>query len=136
MVRQLTLLCILAASVFSQQRVDSGNLYHRILAVLPMVGTGTWDDPKRPMFVPPPSQMSTDRSGILAFQFQLSDDGKFALVELVTANKAAFSPILTAAVPNVKVFEVGKDSRAAIETEFKKYKVNFTFDSFRPIRVQ
>jgi hypothetical protein len=43
-----------AAAGLAQPRVDSGNLYERILAVVPMTGAGTFEDPRRPLFAPPP----------------------------------------------------------------------------------
>ena len=133
-----------------QQRVDSGNLYHRYLAVVPLVGAGTGEDPKRPMFAPLPAAAAApgvapgvapgaapDRSGILAYQrLAISDDGTLALVEFVAANKAAFSPLVTATDPRVIAFEVGKHTRAEIEAAFKRFKASFSFDNFRPLRVQ
>ena len=63
--------------LWPQQKVSPGNSYHRVLAVVPVVGKGTWNDPKRPMFAAAAAS-STDRTGIIAFQQQLSDDGQFA----------------------------------------------------------
>jgi hypothetical protein len=123
--------------VAAQNRVDPGNLYHRVLAVVPIVGKGTWDDPKRPMFAPLPGQKSpTDRSGIIAYQHQVSDDGTLALVEFIAVDAAALNQILSPTAPNVKAFERGKHTRGEIESEFKKYKKNFSFDTFQPLRVQ
>ena len=73
-------------------------------AVLPLVGTGTITDPKRPMFAPLPSAVSpASRTGILGYSFQLSDDGQFALVEFVAAQRSAFKDIL-AGDPATKAF--------------------------------
>jgi hypothetical protein len=46
------------------------------------------------MFVPAEPAAASDRSGVLAYQMQLSDDGKFALVELVFATPATFQAVL------------------------------------------
>jgi hypothetical protein len=46
------------------------------------------------MLVPAPAQVAGDRSGLLGFQMQLSDDGQFALVELVFQNPVAFHSVL------------------------------------------
>lgn len=112
--------------------VDPARMYYRIYAVVPMIGRGTKDDPKRPMFMSAPAEAITartrgDRSGILAMQYQLSDDRRTALVEFVAADKAAFAAILTSTDPNVKVFERGKATQAAIETEFRRHKTDIRF---------
>jgi hypothetical protein len=116
-----------APRVDTVHKVDPGNMYHRVWAVVPLIGSGTKaDDPRRPMFVPAPSQTPRDRSGILSYQMQLSDDGKWALVEFVGATPQALEMITKSADPNVKVFERGKSTPEQIETEFKKYKATFS----------
>jgi hypothetical protein len=127
------LVCFFAliAPLPAQHRVDPRNMYERVLCVVPMTGVGTFDDPKRPMFTPAPSALSASavsRNGILAFSYVVSDDGLLALVEFVARDKSAFQEILTA--PTVKFFVKGKDTRADIESEFKKYKKNFDFTHF------
>ena len=133
---RLTLLCVLTASLYSQQKIDSGFLHHRIWATVPMIGAGTAADPRRPMFTPKPGNMSAARDGILAMQYELSDDGKTALVEFVAANRLAFNEILGSAVPGLKVFERGKHKQAEVEAEFRRYKKGFRFDTFTTARVQ
>ncbi len=101
-----------------------------------MVGRGTPDDPRRPLYAPVPNpRAAPSRQGIIAFSYQLSDDGKFALVELVAANRAAFAAILADRRPDVKVFEKGKARREDIEREFRKYKRDFQLDRFRGVSV-
>jgi hypothetical protein len=135
--RRLALFFLTIASflpAWSQQRVDAGNSYHRVLAIVPVIGQGSGTDPKRPMFIPA-VHSPTDRAGIIAFQFQLSDDGTQALVEFVAADRGAINGILHSNDPRVKAFEVGKSTRQEIETEFKKHKKNFSFDNFHPVRL-
>jgi hypothetical protein len=84
-------LLVLAAVVCAQHRVDPRNIYNRVICVVPLIGSGTPADPKRPMYAPwPPSQ---DPNGILAFSFQPTDDGKRVVVEFVARNRAAFDAI-------------------------------------------
>jgi hypothetical protein len=114
-----------------QQRVDSRHLYERTLAIVPVIGKGTFDDPKRPMYAPLPAALrsaAASRTGILGFSHVLSDDGQHALVEFVARDRTAFQQIL--ADPSVKSFVKGKDKREDIETEFKKYKKDFDFKTF------
>lgn len=96
--------CILAAlfvcmtgwvvTLCAQQPGSPGGNYHRVWAVTPLVGSGKPGDPIRPMFVPAEPAAASDRSGVLGYQMQLSDDGKFALVEFVFATPAAFQAVL------------------------------------------
>ena len=131
-------LTFLSEKLYAQRRVDAGNLYSRVLAVVPIVGKGTLDDPKRPTFAPLPSQMTPgNRNGIIAFHHEVSDDGQYALVEFVAVQPSALQAVVAAAnLPGVKVFQRGTNTQAQVETEFQKYKKGFSFDKFRPLRVQ
>src|SRR5689334_11694448 len=104
-------------------------MYERFFCVVPLQGKGTLEDPKRPMFAPAPGAAKAGaRDGILGFHYQLSDDGKSALVEFVAVHAAAFSQIL--ADPTVKSFVKGKHKKDDIEAAFKKVKKDFSFDNF------
>ena len=117
------------AVLFAQQKVDTRHTYERLYCVVPIIGKGTLEDPKRPMFAPAPLSMKPgSRTGILAYQFETSDDGKMALVEFVAADRAAFAPIL--ADRSVKAFRKGEHKTADVETEFKQHKKNFSFEHF------
>ena len=129
---------LLAASVFplfAQHKVQMRNMYERLYLVVPMVGSGTAEDPRRPMYVPAPAAPGADAaaqpadSGIIAFAFQESDDGEYALVELVARDPGAFKPILEDRQPHVKIFRKGKDKKEDIETEFRKHVKDFDLDS-------
>ncbi len=135
----LYLTCVLMAgavtpTAFAQHKVDARQMYERLLCVVPMVGKGTLDDPKRPMYAPIPSKLSAaTRSGIIAFSHVISDDGKYALAEFVARDRSAFAPIisdiaLASADINIKTFERGKTKQADIEAEFKKHKKDFSFE--------
>jgi hypothetical protein len=97
-----------------------------------MVGRGTDDDPRRPMFAPVRERgEKPSRTGIIAYTFQESDDGRFALVEFVALDRAAFEPILADRNPEVKLFHRGAARKADIETEFRKLKRDFDIEGFR-----
>lgn len=117
----------------AQQRVAPGNLYERILCVVPMVGRGTPEDPRRPDHVPwpPKAEAAAAGRGILAFAYQVSDDGQWALVELVARDRKALEPVLSDRRPSVKVFERGKAQAAEIQAEFRNYKRDFELDRFQ-----
>ena len=134
MMRKVLLLITLVVPAFPQQhKVDPGQIHERLTAIVPLQGSGTMADPKRPMFAPakhpttlaatkPAPRSTTD---ILAYSWQLSDDGKSAIVEFVASNRAAFAEILNSKDPKVKVFERDKKSKAETESEIKKEKKDF-----------
>jgi hypothetical protein len=119
-------LLALASVVSAQRRVDPRNTYSRVIAVVGFVGTGTSSDPRRPQYAPwPPSQ---DPSGIIAFSYIPSDDGKFALVELVARDRAAFQPLFND--KTITVFEKGRANKSQIESTLKLYRKDFSLDTF------
>ena len=135
MLRAVALLVLFMNALFAQNRVPPEMMYHRVWAVVPLIGSGKADDPKRPMFVPSPAEQAAkmktgDRSGIIGFSMQLSDDGKSALVEFVGTAPAELKFIVNSKAPGVKAFERGVATKAQIELEFRKAKVAFTLDSF------
>jgi len=93
-----------------------------------MIGKGTPADPRRPQYAPWPPNPHGTRTGIIAFNHQVSDDGKSALVEFIARDRSAFAAIL--ADKSLKVFEKGKDKKADIELELKKYKKDFDLSKF------
>ena len=129
------LLCSLAP-VYAQKHqtyhVDPRNMYERVLAVVPWIGSGTHGDPKRPLYTP--AQMNpASRSGILAFQCMASDDGKLALCEFVAKDGNALKPLL--ADPAVKAFLKGRDKIENAVAEFKKHKKDFDINQLAGVRV-
>jgi hypothetical protein len=63
-----------------------------LIAVVPMVGSGTIDDPKRPMFAPAMKDIATAAANghapmILQSHFVVADDGVSAIVEFVAPNR-------------------------------------------------
>ena len=128
------------SSAFSQRRVDAGQMYERVYAIVPMTGSGTWNDPKRPMFAPVPNAMTPEnRKGIIAFNQVTSDDGNFALVEIVAATKAdlatTIAPIAAAVsqTPGVQLFQRGSSTPAQVQTAFQALKKNFDITKFRVV---
>jgi hypothetical protein len=100
MIRKLAALSVFAATLFAQRNVSPENMYHRVYAVVPMVGAGTSADPQRPMLVPLAGSRQTETGGrpdLLGYQMQLSDDGKFALVEFVFQSPISYHNFLVKA---------------------------------------
>src|SRR5262249_32819805 len=97
------------------QRVSSQVMYHRVYAVVPIVGSGSADDPKRPMFAPTAKEMAADHSGVIGYQMLLTDDKTRAIVEFVGTSRKDLMPIINSTAPGVIVFERGKVSAATVE---------------------
>ncbi|HEV8414573.1 MAG TPA: hypothetical protein VGQ49_13340 [Bryobacteraceae bacterium] len=121
-------------TLFAQNRVSPEMMYHRVWAVVPLIGAGTPDNPKRPMFTPAPAEQAAklkngDRSGVIGYSMQVSDDGNFALVEFVGATPADLKPIVNSQAAGVKAFERGTATKEQIEQEFQKYKAGFKLSS-------
>jgi hypothetical protein len=116
----------------AQRRVDARDLYERLVCVVPMTGRGTYEDPRRPLFTPATQASESQRegAGIISFSYQLSDDGNFAVVELVARDRKAFAAILGDRRPDIKVFERGKANAAVVEAEIRKYVKNFDVNKF------
>jgi hypothetical protein len=133
-------LLVVVGSGFAQHRVDAGSMYARIYAIVPMVGSGTWDDPKRPMFAPRPQDMTPGtRTGIIAYNQVESDDGKFALIEIVAADRPNLAQItgpITAqlsAVAGLQLFDRSTTSQATVQSAFQALKKNFDITKFRVV---
>ena len=113
---KLGLVCLLLLAslpAWPQHKVDAANSYHRVICVVPLVGSGTWEDPKRPMFAPLPSQLGRGKSGILAYYHELSDDGKFAIVMFVAVDRASLKPILTTTALGTQIFDITGQSQGS-----------------------
>ena len=136
--RRIAVVLCLFVPLIAQQRVDPKNRYERLWCVVPMVGQGTFDDPRRPQYAPLAGAAAVDPStldasaipGIIAFSFQVSDDGNYALVEFVARDRAAFKDILADNRPVVQAFAKGTAKRADIESAFKLLKKNFDITTF------
>lgn len=84
-----------------------------------------------PLLAPAPHEVKPDdRSGIISWHFEPSDDGNFALVEFVAVNKAALERLIPANAFGVTAFERGKSKREDVEKAFKALKKNFDLDKF------
>jgi hypothetical protein len=129
LLRLAAILLAIATRLPAQQKLDTRQLYERLYVVAPLTGSGSWADPKRPLYAPSPAQLNpTVRTGIIGYTYVLSDDGQSALVEFVARDAAAFAHIL--ADTSIKSFRKGKDKREDIEAEFRKHKKDFSFEHF------
>ena len=111
-----------------------------------MIGSGTYEDPRRPAYVPTEAEQAQTLpgQGLLGYSSIVSDDEQWALVEFVAKDQDAFakiladakgelaegdSPISFASRSEFKVFEKGKVTRATVERAFRKFKTNLNLDT-------
>ena len=122
---------VISSAMFAQNRGENHSERERLFAIVPMVGAGTFQDPKRPAYVPdylvegqrrkagavtsPLADAEAKREvprAIVGFRYELSDDGQFALVEFEASHRAAFEPILRAARTAQAAPELGANCNA------------------------
>jgi hypothetical protein len=132
----------LAPASFAQSggghAVDASQRYHRLVVLAPLTGTGRRGDPIRPDIIPGPvaagaRQGAGDRSGIIAWSFQLTDDKKAAIVQLVAVDPKAFAGIVGDKRPEVRVFDTKGHGKDEIESEMKKYKKDYSLDGHQVV---
>jgi hypothetical protein len=121
-------LAMVTAAV-AQQRTEGRAVYERLVAVVPIVGAGSYDDPRRPAYVPEHllpgrgpvaavAAFATARAkgeaprAIVGFHYELSDDSQFALVEFEATHTAAFESLRQAARTPFASREVGANRNA------------------------
>ncbi len=140
--------CLLAAVASlapAQTALEPSKMHERVIAIVPMVGSGTFNDPLRPMFAPRfnSDAVSSDitlkgrekaikdfSEQILEYTYTLSDDGKYAIVEFVARDRKTFAPLLNSGRSDIRLFVKGKHSKAEIDTEVKKVKKDFDASAF------
>ncbi len=116
-------LAVLSLMAVSAQSARIGGNGERFLVLVPMVGAGTFEDPKRPAFL---------REAGVAFRYQLSDDGATAIAEVSPRGPLEMVKLEERLKTDsrAKVFKPHKDKAADVVTEVKKVKKDFDLDSF------
>jgi hypothetical protein len=121
----------------SPEAVDPGQLYHRVLAVCPLIGEGTYSDPKRPALIP--SNLNPDANSgldvIRAFAWVPSDDGTQAIVEIVVRDAVALTELRRAArsVAGTTFHDRAAPPRSAAHAALRRLKKDFNPDSLRAV---
>ena len=128
--RLILVLLICCVALPAQRRVDPRNIYHRVVGVLPLIGSGAAGDPVRPKYAPAGSLAAAPGTGIIAYAFELSDDGKYAIAELVAVDRTVLLPILADRSAGVLIFEKGRVAGSQIEAAVKQYRKDFSMQKF------
>lgn len=123
-------------SIAQFRPVDPRLTHYRVVAVVPVVGAGTKESPKRPLLA--------DLPGLIAWQAEPSDNRQFCLVELVAKSPAVLEAAFTNAAwqqaaqnrpglpPGIQLLMQRKeDSRVReVYAEFAKLKRSFRAEAF------
>jgi len=132
-----TLLCAMTVVLcLNAAAQPGGNLkFQHIIAVVPMVGAGTYSDPKRPMFCPSPAEMSALTEGgkrpwLLSYHLELGDDGETAIVEFTGPDRPSLNVILQSTDPRVTIYEPNKISLDSLKQALQKVKATFDLERF------
>ncbi len=108
------------------------------MAVVPMTGAGTYQDPRRPLFAPTPSELAKAGAAgeALPFtfvHFQPSDDGQYAIVEFVANDRKALESILRDKASIQVAFNPEALSEVDAETQLKRFRRNFNLKQFHGV---
>lgn len=115
---------------------DHSVIYPRLICVVPMIGSGTAQDPYRPLFSPNSPPVASQAGGlnessqIIAFQSVPTDDGKAAIVIFVARDYAAFKPILRDSRV-IQQFERGRWKADDLTKQLQRFKKNFDLKMLR-----
>jgi hypothetical protein len=130
-------LCLLSSQMWSAPpRTNQVEAGEHLIAVVPMVGSGTVDDPKRPMFAPARQDVATAIANrqapmILQSHFVMADDGVSAIVEFVASNRIALKSILAAAATGtIKIYDPAHNTVADVNFALQKIKKGFNLYQF------
>jgi len=111
----------------AERSVDPVNVQEQMIVVVPLIGSGSLEDPKRPLFAP--TSGNFDGKGTTGYKFVLADDGKTAIVQFTAPSAKAFAAI-AADSRVVRAFQKGKDQPVDIERELKRLKASFDLEAF------
>lgn len=111
---------LVALSASNSLRAQGGG---KTVLTVPMVGAGTWEDPKRPAFV---------RETGVPFRYQVSDDGATAIVEAMPRTLAESAKLddLVKKEPRARLYRPEKDKQSDVLIELKKQKRDFDNSAF------
>jgi hypothetical protein len=108
----------------AEHSVPPDQRYDRIVCIAPLIGAGSFADPKRPLFAP----VRPESDGILAFSFQPTDNANSAIVEFVARSPKALKAIQEDS--RVRCFSPDKNKKDDVEKELKKARKDFDFTKF------
>ena len=133
-------LVLLMAVGAQAQKVDPHFTYFRVYCVIPLAGTGGVGDPLRPSIIPaagiaPGQEGPQQTPKILGFYHEVSDDGKWALAEIVFGDHSSAQNMVREQQGTGWAVEKGAIPLIEVQAVFRKYKKNVDMTRFGvPVR--
>jgi hypothetical protein len=130
----LRFLCSLALFLLptispAQQRVDPHFTHFRAICIFPVNPHSKHAaNAFLPDYLPAPDD--PDQKGILAYSQEISDNGKWAIAEIVVVDRKSLQEVLEDVRPGVWVVEKGRLSKDEIHGKLKQFKKNFDIENF------
>ena len=131
--------CLLSGLGLSQQpsRSDFHAGHHRLICVVPLIGAGTVQDPRRPLLAPIAAQIqprskpnpqrgyqATVDDSLFAYHSVLTDHGQFAIVMFTAQSQAAVNA-LRKQQGVLRLFDSQSTRAADLIPELRKFKKDF-----------
>lgn len=129
--------CLFGSLCFSQSHSDFHASHHRMICVVPLIGAGTVQDPRRPLLAPIAAQLharqkpnplggyqSTLDSDLLSYQSVLTDDGQSAIVMFTAQSQSAVN-VLRKQPGILRVFDSQNSKAADLVPQLRQFKKDF-----------
>lgn len=115
------------------QELDKVRRLTSIIVVSPMVGKGTYDDPRRPAVIR--ARLGEGAEARIGYRYLISDDGRSAIVEISGLDNAGRAAIKASPDQASEVFERDKSTKEDVETVLKRVKKEFRWEDFAGVTV-
>lgn len=100
----------------------------RMIVVVPMIGRGTPESPRRPLGT---ELLSTLADTPIGYRYELSDDGHFAIVQLTARSSKHFDPLLKGVgAQATHTFDPRRHERGSVLQALRLLRKDFDLDAF------
>jgi hypothetical protein len=98
-----------------------------VIVVVPMIGAGTPEDPRRPLGMP---AGEAKQDSPIGYRYVVSDSGRLAIMVLTAPSRKHFDTALNAYGALAQDFDPLLHDRPAVERALKLIRKDFDLDSF------
>lgn len=137
--RRITSIALLTILVCGQRPVESQELdkarrLTSVIVVSPMVGKGTYDDPRRPA-VMKAAEKQEEGEQVASYRYLISDDGRSAIVEISGLDGVKRADLRTRTDLVTDVIEKEQMRKEDAESVLKRVKKDFRWEDLAGVRV-
>lgn len=132
----IAILTILACNHQSAQaqEVDKARRLTSVIVVSPMVGKGTYDDPRRPAVIKV-AEKQQEGERVASYRYLISDDGRSAIVEISGLDGGKRADLRTRTDLATDVIEKEQMRKEDAENVLKRVKKDFRWEDLAGVRV-